>query len=58
MGHLKKICESNAGQMKEQEVPLTSIGFMNFFGCLIFELFFFTNAEVVTNKDETSKENL
>ena len=36
---------------------LTSIGFTKFFRCLIFELFFFTNADVVTIKDETSKKN-
>ena len=35
----------------------TSIGFTNFLRCLIFELFFFTNADVVTIKDETYKEN-
>ena len=29
-----------------------------FFRCLVFEFFFFTNADVVTIKDETSKENL
>ena len=32
-------------------VLLTSIGFTNLFGCLIFEFFFFTNADVVTIKD-------
>ena len=37
---------------------LTSIGFTNFLRCLIFEFLFFTNADVVTIKDETSKENL
>ena len=36
---------------------LTSIGFTNFFRCLIFDLFFFTNADFVTIKDEASKEN-
>ena len=36
---------------------LTSIGFTNFFRCLIYDLFFFTNADVVTIKNETSKEN-
>ena len=30
------------------QVLLTFIGFTNFFRCLIFELFFFTNADVVT----------
>ena len=34
---------------------LTSISFTNFFRCNIFEFFFFTNADVVTIKDETSK---
>ena len=29
-----------------------------YFRCLIFDLSFFTNADVVTIKDETSKENL
>ena len=48
--HLKKIRETDAGQIKEQDVPLTSIGFMNFFRCLIFDLFFFTNADVATIK--------
>ena len=36
---------------------LTSIGFTNFFRCLIFDLSFFRNADVVTIKDEVSKEN-
>ena len=53
MRHVKKICETDVGQMKEQEVPLTSIGFTNFLGYLIFDLFFFTNTDVVTIKDET-----
>ena len=57
MRYLKKICETDAGEIKEQDVPLTFIGFTNFFRCLIFDLFFFTNADVVTIKDETSKEN-
>ena len=34
-----------------------SMGFTNFFRRLIFELFFFANADVVTIKDVTSKEN-
>jgi hypothetical protein len=51
----KKIRETDAGPIKEQ---LTPIAFTNFFRCLIFDLFFFTNADVVTMKDETSKENL
>ena len=37
------------------QVLLTSIGSTNLFRCLIFEFFFFTNADVVTIKDETSK---
>ena len=36
----------------------TSIAFTNSFRCLIFDLFFFTNADVVTIKDETSTKNL
>ena len=36
---------------------LTSVGFTNFFRCFIFDLSFFTNADVVIIKDETSKEN-
>ena len=53
----KKIRETNGGQIKEQDVPLTSIAFTNFFRCLIFNLSFFTNGDVVTIKDETPKEN-
>ena len=45
--------EIDAGQTKEQDVPLTSIAFTNFFRCLLFDHFFFTNADV-TIKDETS----
>ena len=37
------------------QVLLTSIGFTNFFRCLIFEFFFFTNADVVTIKDYLNK---
>ena len=33
------------------QVLLTFIGFTNFFRCLIFEFFFFTNTDVVTIKD-------
>ena len=55
MRHLKKTRETDAGQFKKQDVPLTSIDFTNFLRCLIFGLFFFTNADVVTIKDETSK---
>ena len=51
MRHLKKIRETDAGQIKEQDVPLTSIAFTNFFRCLIFDLFFFTNADVVRIRD-------
>ena len=43
MGNLRSILILN----------LTSIGFTNFFRCLIFDLSFFTNADVVTIKDET-----
>ena len=46
------------GQWDILLLNLTSIGFTNFFRCLIFDLSFFTNADVVTIKDETSKENL
>jgi hypothetical protein len=53
----KKIRETNAGQIKEQDVPLISICFMIVFRSLIFELFFFRNADVLTIKDEASKEN-
>ena len=45
------------GQWDILLLNLTSIGFTNFFRCLIFDLSFFTNADVVTIKDETSKEN-
>ena len=57
MRHLKKICETNRGQIKEQDVPLTSIGFTNFF-LGVSSLIFYKKAEFVTIKDETSKENL
>ena len=53
----KQNCETNGGQIKEKDVPLTSIALINFYRCFIFDLFFFTNADVVTIKDETSKEN-
>ena len=46
-----------SGQWDILLLNLTSIGFTNFFRCLILDLFFFTNADVVTIKDETSKEN-
>ena len=45
------------GQWDILLLNFTSIGFTNFFRCLIFDLSFFTNADVVTVKDETSKEN-
>ena len=46
----RNIREANGGQIKEQDVPLVS-------RCLIFDLSFLTNADVITIKDETSKEN-
>ena len=46
------------GQWDILLLNLTSTDFTNFFRCLIFDLSFFTNADVVTIKDETSKENL
>ena len=46
------------GQWDILLLNLTSIGFKIFIRCLIFDLSFFTNADVVTIKDETSKENL
>ena len=46
------------GQWDILLLNLTSIVFTHFFRCLIFDLSFFTNADVVTIKDETSKENL
>ena len=49
MRHLNKICETDEG------LQLVSQFFFRYF---IFEFFFFTNADVVTIKDETSKENL
>ena len=52
MKHLKKIRETYAGQIKEQDVPFVS---RIFFRCLIFDLLSLTNADVVTIKDETSK---
>ena len=39
------------GQWDILLLNLTSIGFTNFFRCLIFDLSFFTNADVVTIKD-------
>ena len=52
--HLRGI----SGQLDILLLNLTSIGFTNFYRCLIFDLSFFTNADVVTIKDETSRENL
>ena len=57
MRHLKKICVTNAGQIREQDIPLPSIAFTNLFRCLKFDLFFFTNVDVVTIIDETSEES-
>ena len=37
------------------QVLLNSIGFTNFF-FNVFEFFFFTNADIVTIKDETTKQ--
>ena len=48
------IRETDTGRIMEQDVPLTSIGFTNFFRCLIFEFFIFTNTDVLKIKDETS----
>ena len=50
MRHLKKIRETDAGPT--YRLPLVS---RFFFRCFIFEFFFFTNADGVTIKDETSK---
>ena len=47
MIHLKKIRETVAGQIKDQDVRLTPM----------VSRFFFTNADVSTIKVETSKEN-
>ena len=43
------------GQWDILPLSLTSIGFTNCFRCLIFDPSFFTNADVVTIKDETRK---
>jgi hypothetical protein len=56
MRHLKKIRETDAGQIKEQD-PIDLHWFHKKILCLIFDLFFFTNADVVTIIDETSKKN-
>ena len=39
------------------QVLLTSIGFTNFFRCLIFEFFLFTNVDVVTKMRHLNKTN-
>ena len=44
MRHLKKFFETDAG-------PIDFHWFHEFFRCLIFDLSFFTNADVVTIKD-------
>ena len=48
MRHLKKICGTDAG-------PIDFHWFHKFFRRLIFEFFFFTNADTATIKDETSR---
>ena len=48
MRHLKKQGETDAG-------PIGFYWFNDFFRCLIFEFFFFTNADVVTIKIDTCK---
>ena len=48
MRHLKKIRETDEGSIDFH-------WFHEFFRCIIFEFFLFTNADVVTIKDETSK---
>ena len=53
----KRIRESNGGQWDILLLNLTSIGFMIFFQCLIFDLSFCTDADVVTIKGETSRQN-
>ena len=50
MRHLKKIRETDAG-------PIDFHWFHNFFRCFIFDLSSFTNADVVTFKDDTSTED-
>ena len=45
----------NFRSMGHLDPYMTSIGFTNFFRCLIFDLSFFTKADVVTIKYETSK---
>ena len=50
MRHLKKICETDAGPDL-----LNFIGFTNFLDVPSLSFSFFTNADVVKIKDETSK---
>ena len=50
MRHLEKVGATDAG-------PIDFHWFHDFFRCLIFECFFFTNADVVTIKDKTQKLN-
>ena len=45
--------ETDAGQIMEQGVPLTSIGFTKFPRCFIFDLSFFTNADVPKSKENS-----
>ena len=49
MRHLKQIRETDAG-------PIVLHWFHELLWCLIFDLYFVTNADAVTIKDETSKE--
>jgi hypothetical protein len=49
--HFQKYLRGISCQWDILLLNLTSIGFTNFFRYLIFELFFFTNADVVTIKD-------
>ena len=48
MRHLQKIRETDAG-------PIDFHWFHNFFRYLIFEFFFFNNADVVTIKDDSMR---
>ena len=53
---VKKNFQYTCGEWDILILNLTSITFTNFFRCLIFVLYFFTNADVLTIKDESSKE--
>ena len=56
----KCICIIPGGILGQWDIlllNLTFIGLTSFFKCLIFDLFFFTNTDVVTIKDETFEEN-